>query len=149
MVLVDFDYRTKSTSGNVDNMESGLQNLWFSQLNVFQPARGQIADPIAFMNMARALKQHLKANTSLGSKTTVHIWFSFAAVMRFNPAQHDARLNVPEDYFQKLVTIFLDIQKEVASPILVCLLPDGEFHGVSTYLSKVASSFDQQSRSKS
>ena len=69
-------------------------------------------------------------------------------VEKFSPAQHDAKLNVPEGYFNRLAEFLVDIQTEVARPILVCLLPDGESHGVSTDLRKLATSFDQQLRAK-
>eukprot|EP00435_Cladocopium_sp_Y103_P063858 s184_g25.t1 len=142
IMLVDFDYRTKSTSGNTDNIESGLQSLGFAQLSVFQPDRELVTEPNTFLQIARNLRHRLKTNTALGSKTTVHVWFSFAAVMKFNPAQHDAKLNVPDGFFNKFTDILVEIQKDVARPILVRLLPDGEFHGLSTDLRKVASTFD-------
>eukprot|EP00435_Cladocopium_sp_Y103_P046313 s1586_g13.t1 len=143
IMLVDFDYRTKaSSSGNADNIESGLQAMGFAQLSVFQPDRELVSDSATFMSIAKNLRNHLKENTALGSKTTV-----FASVMKFSPAQRDAKLNVPDGYFNKLTDLLVDI-KEVARPILVCLLPDGEFLGVSTDLRKLANSFDQQLKAR-
>eukprot|EP00435_Cladocopium_sp_Y103_P043653 s1874_g12.t1 len=148
IMLVDFDYRTKSTQGNTDNIESGLQSLGFAQLSIFQPDREHVTDPNAFLQTARSLRHHLKTSMALGSKTTVHVWFSFAAVMKFNPTQHGAKMNVPEGFFNKFTDILVEIQKDVARPILVCLLPDGEFHGVTIDQRKVASTFEQQLKAK-
>eukprot|EP00435_Cladocopium_sp_Y103_P032756 s3768_g8.t1 len=122
--------------------------MGFNQLSVFQPTRELVGDPNHFLQIVRNLRYHLKINESIGSKATVHIWISFASVMKFNPAQRDAKLCIPEGYFNKMTDILVDIQKEVARPILVCLLPDGEYHSVSTDLKGVASTFDQQLKSK-
>ena len=91
LILTDLTYQTKSSSKTTHDIEAGLNNMG-AFVKVYQLPYESLENPEAFLQLARNALTFLRANAETIPNITVHVWISFASLIK-----GQTRILVPEE----------------------------------------------------
>ena len=137
LILTDLTYQTRSSSRIVHDIEAGLNNMGLSSIKVYQLPYESLEKPEEFLKLATEALTFLRTNTATFTSVTIHIWISFASLLR-----GQNRMLVPNaDFIVKLAGIITEISQEAPLPIFVNILKDARFLGSQSSIVSIAEEF--------
>ena len=144
LILTDLTYQTKSSSRAVHDIEAGLNNMGVASVKVYQLPYESLENPAAFLQLATNALNFLRNNADALTNITVHIWISFASLIK-----GQTRILVPEENFAKdLADIVVDISQFSPTPIFVNILKDARFLGSQSSIVSIAEEFAEILRNR-
>ena len=139
LILTDLTYQTRSGSGAVQDIETGLHNMGASFVKVYQLPYESLEEPNDFLKLAREAETFLRTNANTIQNITVHVWISFTALFK-----GQNRVLVPnDDYVEKLADIIGDISMSSPLPIFVNVLTNARFFGSQSSIVSIAEGFSK------
>ena len=118
--------------------------MGFASVKVYQLPYESLEDPAAFLQLATNALNFLRNNADTLANITVHIWISFASLIR-----GQNRILVPEDNYAKdLAEIVVEISQFSPTPIFVNILKDARFLGSQSSIVSIAEEFAEILRNR-
>ena len=137
LILTDLTYQTRSSSGAIQDIETGLHKMGASFVKVYQLPYESLEEPKDFLKLAKEAETFLRSNANTIQNVTVHVWISFTALFK-----GQNRVLVPDDdYVEKLADIIGDISMSSPLPIFVNVLTNARFFGSQSSIVSIAEEF--------